>query len=273
MTPKPGLHKGVSQNDYSRWNAVRSSDLKHFDRTPAHAHWALTHPAESTALDIGAATHCAVLEPESLEARYLRAPQLDRRTKEGKAAWAALQGDSRIVLMADDFDLCCEMRDATATHPLARELLKAPGHNEVSLAWPETLVSFGKARPDRFCMWEGYSTIVSFKTARDASPRGFARDAANLGYHVEAAWYLRGADVLSPVARRYVFLVAEKEPPYLVALYELDAEFLAAGQVAVERALTALANAKASGVWPGYPMRVGTLYAPAWLKTPEQEIP
>jgi hypothetical protein len=273
--PKPGLHRDVTYDEYAQWSAVRASDLKLFARTPAHARYAMTHPEQTSAMILGNATHCAILEGAAFDARYVAAPKLDRRTNAGKAAWAAFleENGDRIALDADEYETCQAMRAAVAEHPLATAVLSAPGFTEVSLVWADEREPLhGKARLDRFCTWDGYSTIVDIKTARDASARGFARDAANMSYHVQAAHYLAGADALSPVARRFIFLVVEKEPPNCVALYELDQDFLAAGRAARESALTAYLNAKQSGVWPGYPMKVGTLYAPPWLTTPEETL-
>jgi hypothetical protein len=271
--PKPGLHRGIGYDTYARWDAVRSSELKLFDRTPAHARYALTHPEETSAQLLGNATHTALLEPERFATDYVCAPKLDMRTNAGKAEWAEFIAEHKdqTALKADEFAHCQALLNAVQQHPLASAILRAPGFTEVSLLWADEQMAFhGKARLDRFCTWDGYSTIIDVKTARDASPRGFARDAANLGYHLQAAWYLRGADALSPVARRFVFLVVEKEPPHCVALYELEEDFLAKGRAAVERALRAYATAKETGAWPGYPQAIQTLNAPAWLQTPEE---
>jgi hypothetical protein len=271
---KPGLYRDLTYDQYAQLRAVRSSDLKGFARSPLHARHAMTHPAESAAMILGQALHVALLEPERFDRDYVAAPALDRRTVAGKATWADFQAANghRIVLKAEEMEQCRALADAALQHPTAGQLLAAPGLNEASLVWHDAERMLAcKARLDRLCEYEGYSTVVDLKSARDASPRGFAADAARFGYHVQAAHYLAGADALAPVARRFVFVVVEKDPPHAVACYELDEPFLAAGRAAREAALVAYANAEQSGVWPGYPNRISTLYAPSWLKSPEIE--
>ena len=269
---KPGMYRGWTYDQYAALPAVRSSDLRGFARSPAHARHAMTHPAESAAMLLGQALHVALLEPSDFERTYVAAPALDRRTVAGKAAWSDFQAANghRIVLKAEEMDHCRALADAALQHPIAGPLLAAPGVNEASLVWHDAERMLAcKARLDRLCTYEGYSTIVDVKSARDASPRGFAADAARFGYHVQAAHYLAGADALAPVARRFVFLVIEKDPPHAVACYELDEMFLAAGRAERESALVAYRNAQEAGVWNGYPTRISTLYAPSWLKSPE----
>lgn len=271
---KPGMYRGWTYDRYAALPAVRSSDLKGFARSPAHARYAMTHPAESAAMLLGQALHVALLEPQLFERQYVAAPVLDKRTVAGKATWAEFQAANghRIVLKADEMDQCRALADAALQHPIAGPLLAAPGVNEASLVWHDDAHMLAcKARLDRLCEYEGYSTIVDVKSARDASPRGFAADAARFGYATQAAFYLAGADALAPLPRRFIFLVIEKDPPYAVACYELDEGFLEAGRAAVRDAMTQYANAQESGVWSGYPARVTTLYAPSWLRTSESD--
>lgn len=270
---EPGIYKSLTYDEYAVIDAVRSSDLKGFARSALHARHAMLNPVESAAMVLGQALHVALLESDRFRSTYAAAPKCDRRTVAGKADWAAFQAANagRIVLTEDEMNECLALEAAARNHPVAHALLYAPGVNEASLVWNHASGLQGKARLDRLTTYEDFSTIVDVKTARDASPQRFAADAARFGYHVQAAWYLGGADALAPIARRFVFLVLEKEPPYAVACYELDEQFLAAGRIECERALTSYKNAKESGVWPGYPARISTLYAPGWLTTKTEE--
>jgi hypothetical protein len=271
---QPGLYRSWTYDGYASLPAVRSSDLKGFARSAAHARYAMTHPTDSAAMVLGQALHVALLEPHDFTERYASAPKLDRRTAAGKSAWADFQAANagRIVLTADEMEQVEGLSGAARAHPIASQLFSAPGINEASLVWHDDAHMLScKARLDRLTTYDGCSTIVDVKSARDASPQGFARQAANLGYALQAAHYLAGADTLAPIARRFVFVVIEKDPPYAVACYELDEQFLAAGRAARDSALAAYANATASGVWRGYPNRISTLYAPSWLKSPETE--
>lgn len=264
---KPGCYRGIDFDTYARWPAANFSTLKHFRRSAAHARYEITHPTETAAKTLGQAVHVAILEPDRFDALYVAAPELDRRTVAGKAAWTDFQAAhaDKLVLKADEMSECRELARAAQEHPLAGALLDAPGINEASLVWHDSETMTGcKARLDRLCTYDGFSTIVDVKTTRDASPRGFAQEVARFSYHLQAAWYLHGADQLSPVARRFVWIALEKAPPYCVGVYELDTVGLDAGRASVMDCLRRYANATDSGVWPGYPARMQTIYLPSW---------
>ena len=192
-----------------------------------------------------------------------------------QSTWAQFQAENadRIVLTADEMDECRDLSRAVGAHPVAAELLKSPGHREVSLVWKDALSGLlCKARPDAFVKWDGYSTIVDLKTTRDASPRGFAREVAIHGYHLQAAWYLAGADVLSPVARRFVFVAVEKTPPYCVGLYELDSAALDAGSNSAQAA-AAYNYVRNSIMNFGNSNRQQFVASPTWNIVPRVAVP
>jgi hypothetical protein len=272
MTPKVGLHRNVPFDAYVQWDAANASMLKHFARSAAHARYEMTHQAETTAKLIGHAVHAAILEPENFDATFAVAPALDKRTIKGKAQWAEFEAANkdRIILRDDEMTLATALGRSVQEHPLAARLVGSPGVREASLLWHDPDIGLPcKARLDLLCMFDGYSTIVDVKTTRDASPRGFALEVARYSYHLQAAWYLRGADILSPVPRRFVFVAVEKSPPYCVALYELDTVALDAGLTTVLDCLNKYANARTSRVWPGYSSGIQTLFLPQWAMPKE----
>ena len=272
--PKSGLHRGIDFDTYARWPAANFSSLKHFRRSAAHARYEQTHQSDTSAKVLGQAVHVALLEPERFAATYVGAPELDRRTVAGKAAWIAFQGENadRIVLKADEMADCLALSRAAQEHPVAGALLQSAGHREVSLLWHDADTGLDcKARPDLFVKWDGYSTIVDFKTTRDASPSGFAIECARFSYHLQAAWYLAGADAISPVARRFVFVAIEKSPPHCIGIYELDSADLDAGRAAIRECLHRYKRARETGEWPGYSTQTQTLRLPAWATQIHEE--
>src|SRR5688572_19307301 len=161
---KPGLYERVPRAVYESWDAVNHSKLKLFDEPPAKARYLMAHPPEPTeALDLGDATHAAVLEPPRFEADFIAAPAIERRSKQGKTAWKAFMeaNRSRIVLPADDYTMCLAMRDAVwADESEVKAILSAPGRNELSFVWRDLETQLlCKGRCDRLVRWNGWTVV------------------------------------------------------------------------------------------------------------------
>jgi hypothetical protein len=267
-TPKkPGIYPGVTYAEYEFWEGVRHSDLRHYRRSAAHARVALLNPRESKALDFGNAYHCAVLEPERYIKEFVRGLELGNRSSADKDAHARFrqQHFGKTVLTAAEWDLIGQMAPVLRAHETAAAFLAAPGKNEVAAVWidPETGLTC-KLRADALRVWQGWTWCGDLKTTRDASPEGWPREVHTYGYDSAAAWYLDGLDVLSPRPRRFVHIAQEKEPPFAVAVYELQQPSIEKGRARCRRYLRAHAAAVSSGQYPAYPAGILPCDLPGW---------
>lgn len=269
--PEPGLYPGVPENEYRSWDAANQSTLWTFRRSALHARYEYLHPDATPDTDLGSAIHAACLEPGRIADRYaVRPPGIDRRTREGKVAWAQFEAESAgktILARPDDFATLEGVADAVRNHPLAFELLcTAPGATEVSSVWrdPELDV-LCKGRIDRIVEYAGWTWLVDLKSAQDASPQGFLRSVLSYGYHVQASFYVDGLEALDPRDRRFAFVVVEKSPPYAVACYELDMLLADLGRAEYRRYLKMWKRCQESGVWDGYPNEIAVCTAPDWV--------
>jgi len=248
----------LSNEEYHADPAVSASHLHQVARSGQH-YWAryVTKvpelPKSTAAMTMGSLVHCAVLEPDQLMKRYGIAP--DRRTKAGKEAAAEMQANGIEPVSESDLQQAQRMASAVRRHPYAAELLSA-GKAEASIWWddPETGLRC-KCRPD----WINDGICVDLKTTTDASPKGFARSVASFRYHVQDAHYLACG-----LFDRFIFIAVEKEPPYAVACYQLDADALTEGQRLRDRDLQRIANCRAMAAWPGYGDELQILSLPAW---------
>lgn len=250
----------ISNADYHADPAVSASHLKEAMRSPYH-YWARyldpnRKPVEPTAaMRLGSLVHTAVLEPDELLQRYAVAG--DRRTKAGKEQAERMVAEGLEAVSESDMALALGMAASVRNHPAAAALL-SQGKAEQSFWWND--LSTGqrcKCRPD----WYQGSTIVDLKTCQDASPSAFASSVAKFGYHIQAAHYLAGLHG----AERFLFIAVEKEPPYAVAVYELDQASMAVGRDLRNNALDVIATCKAADLWPGYgDTSVQTLSLPSW---------
>jgi exodeoxyribonuclease VIII len=278
-TPAPGIYLGVSYDAYAAWPAARHSDLKEFSRSPAHARYRQLHGGgdQTEAQGFGTLCHLLLFQPERLELEYALTPEarVDRRTKDGKAAYAAwvAEAKGRIPLDRDEHRRAARIVDAIRSVPTVAELLRAPGANEVSIAWQdERSGELCKARLDAVRSFMGWTFVLDLKTALDASPRAFSRAIAAFGYHSQAAFYLDGLAALAEAGRRFVFVAAEKDEPHGVALYEIDDEDLEVGRRTYRRHLAQYAECRRTGVWPSYPDGVEPLRLPGWARKEQEEV-
>jgi len=248
----------LSNADYHADPAVSASHLHQVARSGQH-YWARyvdpnRQPGKPTAaMTTGSLVHCAVLEPIELLRRYGIAP--DRRTKAGKEAAAEMQANGIEPVSGSDLQQAQHMASAVRHHPYAAELLSA-GKAETSIWWddPETGLRC-KCRPD----WINSGICVDLKTTTDASPKGFAKSVASFRYHVQAAHYLACG-----LFEQFIFIAVEKEAPFAVGVYSLDADALTEGQRLRDRDLQRIANCRAMAAWPGYGDELQTISLPGW---------
>lgn len=271
--PKPGVYPGIDFAEYTRWDACNHSKLKNMRLTPAHARWLELHPAESTRQqDLGHIVHQALLEPERFEELFLVAPDVDRRTKVGKAEWAAFEerAQGRTIVSESDMDCIVGLRQNIAENETAREMLYGKGLSELSLVWedPETGV-LCKGRIDRLCEINGWPFVVDVKTSYDpASTDRWQMAVQKYQLHQQAAHYLRGLAVLRPLpdgyARKFAWLVCETQPPYLVRAFEAEDAALSVGNDEVTKHLRAYRECQQAGAWPAWPQGMDLAGLPAW---------
>jgi hypothetical protein len=257
----------TSNADYHADPAVSASHLHAIARSPYH-YWSRyldlkRTPVEPTAaMRLGSLVHCAVLEPEELNQRYgVCGP---RNTKAGKEQAEQMAAAGIEAVTASDMMAANCMADSVRLHPAAAALLKQ-GKAEQSFWWDDAGTGLRcKCRPD----WYYGTTVVDLKTTTDASPAAFARSVATFRYHVQASHYLSGLHG----AERFVFIAVEKTAPYAVAVYELDAAAMAAGNELRQRDLRMIADCRATGEWPGYSNDCQTLSLPKWALTANPTI-
>lgn len=267
--PADGIHKNVPADEYHSWPALSASSLKTAHKSLAHYHWERTHPIEDTAaLILGRATHCCIGEPKLFDLEYAKAPKVDRRTKAGKAEWAEfeLAHKDATILTADEHDLCTSMAQAVREHPLASQFLNGRGVNELSVLWTDEDGNRCKARIDRLQVWEGdgWTHIVDYKTAQDASEAGFRRAIGTYLYDWQAAHYSDGLDAVSPRERRFTFIAIEKTPPHAIGVYQLLDWCLDQARDELREVKAAIREAEETNIWPGYPAEIVELELPRW---------
>jgi exodeoxyribonuclease VIII len=264
--PAPGIYQDIPAVEYHTWDAASNSALKHLLRSPAHFIEARTNPKPPTdAVILGTAVHTLILEPERFASEYIQAPEGDRRTKAVKEAWEQCERDfpGATFLKGDTYDAVQRIRDAVLSHPTASTLLALPGHTEASVVWTDAATGTTcKGRPDRLSALR--APVADHTTTDDASPAAFARSLFNLGYHRQAAHYTDGLAANDVAIRHFNFIVAEKSPPYGVAVYRLLDEAVEAGRAQLRSLLATYRWCQEHGEWPGYDTSIQDIGLPRW---------
>jgi hypothetical protein len=270
--PSPGLYPGLSRSAYEAIDAINVSSLAHFARTAAHARQFMLHPpAPSDAMNFGTAFHMSLLEQQRFLREYVVPPKCDRRTKEGKLAWAQFEAEHPGMaqeLDAGDFNTIQRMREAAWSHPTASQLLGGAGHNEVAVVFNITFERLGddgeatvlcKSLIDRIGSLAGWTYVIDVKSTVDAGFFGFAREIKKYDYGAKAAFYLDGCNLVSPRPRKFAWIACEKTPPNEIAIYEADDSAIAAGRSKYMRWLRLYEEAVRLNAWPGYPREVQSM--------------
>lgn len=264
---------------------ISSTGLKLLAQSPAH-YWARyrdpnrKQQTETDALRVGKAVHCAALEPLKFSNRYVRMDEaVDLRTKAAREYRDELLAGGLVPLKAEEYDGVVALVAQLRRHAVWPQWL-AGGEAEYLITWQdeETGVQC-KMRADYLLTPEQgsriglhFGLIDDLKSCRDA--RTFQRDAWNMGYHIQAAFYRRGycAHFGTAEPPPFVFLAWEKEPPYAGIPYPAGDTFLAIGDREVSRLLRLYAECQATDSWPAYSDELVWLEPPVWALKNEERL-
>ncbi|QBY46186.1 Exodeoxyribonuclease 8 (plasmid) [Arsenophonus nasoniae] len=193
---------------------------------------------------IGDAVHTAILEPELFPLRYVSAPELDLRTKDGKKILSDFEKKNltlaRLVLKKEEFEAIQLMRDSALAYPLVAELLEN-GEPELSIFYRTEKGTLLKIRPDWLGLYSGVPFILDVKTTDDV--HDFGKSVDKFGYHLQAAFYRIIAQKVFNLDIDFLFCAIGKRPEcgrYPVQLGMLDEEDSEEGEIQVNGVINAL---------------------------------
>lgn len=256
------LKHNMSNSDYHAHPARSKSYLwEAYNSTFYHAENMKIEPTPS--MDLGTATHTAILEPEKFLGSVIKGPD-DRRGNKWKDVYDEAVAYGKIALTSGDYDKCLYMRDAAHRLQIVRQLTDGKQIVEASAFWQDEETGVDcRCRPDIY--HPSLAIMADLKTTNDASPAAFAKTAASFGYHVQEAFYSEGWNLAGGGAvDGFVFITVENVHPFAVAIYELVPSAVIEGKAVVRKVLSEYKKCKETNVWPGYPTTVQELDLPRW---------
>lgn len=235
---------------YDGIQALNYSGAKELLKSPAHYQAYLNQEREETkALRMGSLIHCAVLQPEMLNEKFITAPDCDRRTKDGKATYEAFQSSLKpgMTVVSAEESAECHLTAAFAKQALKRlgvtfdatELMFTTDYNGVQLK----------------CAIDGVAGdyLWDLKTTEDASPAGILKSIRAYRYNLQAYFYRLCFE--TAFERRMLgfrFLFVEKTPPYATAVVEIGPDLMSYAVGDFEKALQAYRECTTLNEWPAY---------------------
>lgn len=264
----PGTYDDISNDDYHSGPGISNSGLGDILQSPFH-YWSRhldpsrperppTQPQED-----GTVAHCAILEPDEFQHRYVVGPDANRNSRKWKDFCEI--HDDKVVIKPDQYTRAMRQRDAVWRIPeVAKALSK--GRAEVSAYWndPNTGV-LCRCRPDFVHEADAGDILIDVKTYTDARPVEFERQCARMNYHRQDAFYSDGwAEATGRVVLGFIFVSVEMPWPFSAAAATLDDASRKAGYDQYRRALDEYARCLRADQWPGYPDSIQLMRLPPW---------
>lgn len=143
------------------------------------------------------------------------------------------------------------------------------GAAEQTLKWQEGETHF-RSRLD--WLSGDKRVILDYKTSASAEPRWFSRQIANMGYDLQAAFYLRGLTANGHQNAQFILLAQEVDPPHACSLHGIAPSMMEIAQAKAEHAIAIWRRCIATNVWPAYDNRVHWSEATAWQMADMEEM-
>jgi len=281
---QPGFYKNIPEPAYFSGNAVSSSLLNEFRKSPAHARAFLNRTEDSGRakhFTLGSAIHAAVLEPDRFKEEFKVPVQCSAETGSGDQCsrtgsyfindeWfcgthiKSQEGEIKDVnsLSSSDYKTCIEIQQAVRKNEYAYALLNQKGNNiaEGSIVWNDkTTDLICKGRIDFYNEESGI--IVDLKSTFDASINSFKKSMSQYGYYRQLAFYREGLKTLNYKVNDIYIIAVEKAPPYNLQIIKLKEDLVDKGWKEMHKAIVEYHEETKSGTWKGYPEQVIELSA------------
>lgn len=251
----------MSDHEYHQLESLSSTGARTMLQAPAKYRWGMDNPRPyKPQFEVGHAVHTLVL---GAGGDIVLIDAKDWRSKSARDERDAAVAEGKTPLLSKEYELVLAMRDAVMKNRTARRFFEDDsGVPELSILWEDEATGAPlRARTDWLIPGE---TIVDLKTTITASHSDWERRILDYWYHLQAAWYVEAINIAYDYVPDYHWVVVEKDPPYLTAVYGIEKKSLYVGLDLMTEAIDKYAHCLRMDYWPGYPQQSMRAGLPQW---------
>ena len=258
------LDKWIDIEDrvYHNSPGISASGLKEISKCPAYYKFKKdnrTPDAEkSEILIVGSAVHTYILEPTKFRDSYLVAPTSDKRKKAWKDFVVNIdpRDKEKPILRKESMDMLLGVKNSLMS---GKDQYGSNIFNDI-IHSPKTkremaLYTIDKKRGVllRIKVDINFDGIMfDLKSTKSAKIDNFMKDAANLGYGLQGAFYLHVAELAGKKSKGFGFIAIEKTEPYLSSTVMLSPRDIILSDVIMNKRLDEYTYCLDKGLWYGY---------------------
>jgi exodeoxyribonuclease VIII len=246
------LDRTIPESEYNKIEALRSSDLKNFMRSPRYYKYLLENPGAKTfnesSVNIGTAVHCGLLEPEEFKHRFMLAKVKTKVCKEWHASKAVAKEQGKILLSTAEFETADHICKRARSEPIIQKILEGSRTEVTAVAKIEGI--WCKARADILVQAaDGSNIIYDIKTTSKQLDQ-FKRFAIyDYSYDISAAYYQMVFRACKVPVRYFRLIALESTPAYEARIFEFSSNKLAQVEGRIITALNEYNNCLRTGIF------------------------
>jgi hypothetical protein len=261
---EPGVYE-MTNAEYHAQPALSASGMKLLIEAPALFDYQRKHPRHSDAFDFGSVWHALILGDKSAEFEIVQKQNrqkewvdaYDYDTKSAQECRDRIVAEGKTPILAKDLRLAEAMAERFRGDPWVAEWMDLDkGAIEQSAFWEDRRTGIQlRARFDFLPIAEPgrQFRVIDPKSAKSSNPDQWLRAAADYGYHIQAALYLRAIKEMGLHPRPdFWFAIQEKRAPYIFQPIRLAPRSLAIGDHLIDVAIDKYIRCAETGHWPGY---------------------
>lgn len=268
----------MTEHEYNSHPGIRRSDLWVMRDSPEKYLYNLEHPKEPTpAMVYGQMMHKLLLEPATFGNEFIVAPEVDKRTREGRELWKEFceRNAGKTAVTSKEFQQAKAMAGAVLRHPIAKDLLHGKAEQPFFFTDGKTGLQC-KCRADLVTEIDGKPVVVDYKTTSCAKTDTFGKSILVMGYHLQAFMYTEAVTLSMALNERprFIFIAQEKDAPYSVNCIEAGEDIIDAGKREFRRLMDKVNDCMQTGYWYGYNGafdELGYAELPAWAINEEEQ--